>query len=77
MIKEALKNIFITTRQGGTAATIRRTLATGRYELADDAGRLLQADADVVWEAGSRVIVMGGRIVARTSPAKTIKTYEV
>ncbi len=77
MIKEALNNLFSPAAPASIVATVRRRIRADRYELTDDAGRLLQADSSAFWSPGARVTVTSGRIVAAAGRINAIKTYEV
>lgn len=76
-MKEALKKLFTPDQPTSITATVQGRISTGRYQLADDSGRILQADSGLIWSPGSRVIVQAGRIVSAGGQSQTIKTYEV
>jgi hypothetical protein len=76
-VKEILSKLFSPEAPETTAATVRRRLQPGRYELADDSGRLFHADSSGAWPPGSRVTVQAGRIVAGAGTAGRINHYEV
>ena len=76
-MKDALKKMFTPDQPASIQATVQGRISTGRYELADDTGRKLQADSGLIWSPGARVIVQSGRIVSAGGQAQTIKTYEV
>jgi len=77
-MKELLAKIMDPPPTATSAATVQRRLSPGRYELRDDLGRTLQADAEAFYSPGAVVLVQSGRIVGRVGGDQTIiKTYEV
>lgn len=76
-INSALKTIFAQSPPSSIVATVTGRISPARYQLADDAGRIIQADSSLIWSPGSRVTVQSGRIVASAGAVGTIKTYEV
>ncbi|MFA6135474.1 MAG: hypothetical protein WC869_15790 [Phycisphaerae bacterium] len=76
-MKDVLNKIFTPEALSVVVATVRRRLQPGRYELADDSGRLFQADSSAAWPPGSRVTVQSGRIVAAAGLSGKINHYEV
>jgi hypothetical protein len=76
-MKEILKKLFIKESAAPIAATVIRRLSPGRYELTDDSGRTIQADATIALSPFQRVTVQAGRVIALSGRQQTIRTYEV
>ncbi|MGV0961851.1 MAG: hypothetical protein ACOYB1_18655 [Limnohabitans sp.] len=76
-MKEILHKLFAMDQTGAITATVNRWLSPGRYELTDDSGRIIQADATTALSPFQRVIVQSGRVVSLSGQISTIKTYEV
>ncbi len=76
-MKQELSNIFSVPKPVSITATIRSRISPGRYSLADDTGRILQAESTNTWYPGSRVVVENGRIVSSGGRYGNIKIYEV
>jgi hypothetical protein len=76
-MKEILQKLFAIDGAASTTAAVIRRLSPGRYELADDSGRILQADATLSLVPGQRVVIQTGRVVSLSGRQQSIRTYEV
>lgn len=77
-MKEILQKLFNNSGPTTTVATMVRRLSDGRYEVADDAGRIATVESDIVpLTPGKRVLLQFGRIIKLAGPAASIKIYEV
>jgi hypothetical protein len=76
-MKEILQKLFSPATPATVTAAVIRRLSPGRYELADDSGRIIQADATLTLVPGQRAIIQSGRVIALSGRQQSIRTYEV